>query len=164
MYNGNDTRALLNTSTPQSKVGKLDLEVNRASKMLFMLLFSLSALLTGFRGFNGQWILYVFRYFLLLSAIIPISMRVNLDMAKIAYTTFIENDNSRMPWCKVRNSNLPEEPGRIEYLLTDKTGTLNSKRNVFQETTPRHHAVCQGIFGGYLPICTLSVSTGSHFA
>ncbi|PXF39997.1 putative phospholipid-transporting ATPase IIA [Gracilariopsis chorda] len=51
---------------------------------------------------------------MLLSAIIPISMRVNLDMAKIAYTTFIENDNSRMPGCAVRNSDLPEELGRIE--------------------------------------------------
>ncbi|CDF33958.1 phospholipid-transporting ATPase IIA [Chondrus crispus] len=133
MYNGDETRSMLNTSSPRSKIGKLDLEVNRMSKMLFFLLFSLSALLTGLRGFSGQWILYFCRYFLLLSAIIPISMRVNLDMAKIAYTTFIENDSEKMPGCTVRNSNLPEELGRIEYILTDKTGTLTQNEMSFKK-------------------------------
>lgn len=47
-------------------------------------------------------------------AIIPISMHVNLDMAKIAYSTFIENGNSGMPGCTARNSYPPEELGRIE--------------------------------------------------
>lgn len=132
VYNGAETRSMLNTSMPRSKVGKLDLEVNRASKMLFALLFALSAVLTGLRGFTGQWLLYFFRYFLLLSAIIPISMRVNLDMAKIAYTTFIESDKE-MPGCTVRNSNLPEELGRIEYILTDKTGTLTQNEMSFKK-------------------------------
>ncbi|KAI0560620.1 phospholipid-transporting ATPase IIA [Gracilaria domingensis] len=54
-------------------------------------------------------------------------------MAKIAYTTFIENDSSRMPGCTVRNSNLPEELGRIEYLLTDKTGTLTQNEMSFKK-------------------------------
>lgn len=132
VYNGNETRSRLNASNPQSKVGKLDHEVNRISKMLFILLFSLSAMLTGLRGFAGQWILYFFRYFLLLSAIIPISMRVNLDMAKIAYSLFFENDR-KMPGCTVRNSNLPEELGRIEYILSDKTGTLTQNEMSFKK-------------------------------
>lgn len=132
VYNGDETRSKLNASNPRSKVGKLDHEVNRISKMLFLLLFSLSALLTGLRGFTGQWILYFCRYFLLLSAIIPISMRVNLDMAKIAYSMFIENDK-KMPGCTVRNSNLPEELGRIEYILSDKTGTLTQNDMSFKK-------------------------------
>lgn len=132
VYNGNETRSRLNASNPRSKVGKLDHEVNRVSKMLFMLLFSLSALLTGLRGFTGQWILYFCRYFLLLSAIIPISMRVNLDMAKIVYSMFVENDK-KMPGCTVRNSNLPEELGRIEYIMSDKTGTLTQNEMSFKK-------------------------------
>lgn len=132
VYNGNETRSRLNASNPKSKVGKLDHEVNRVSKMLFALLFSLAALLTGLRGFTGQWILYFCRYFLLLSAIIPISMRVNLDMAKIAYSMFIENDD-QMEGCTVRNSNLPEELGRIEYILSDKTGTLTQNEMSFKK-------------------------------
>lgn len=133
IYNGDETRSRMNASNPKSKVGKLDHEVNRVSKMLFMLLFSLSALLTGLRGFTGQWILYFCRYFLLLSSIIPISMRVNLDMAKIAYSMFIESDKEKLKGCTVRNSNLPEELGRIEYLMSDKTGTLTQNEMAFKK-------------------------------
>lgn len=133
VYNGRETRSVLNASAPRSKIGKLDLEINTISKMLFAMLFLLSATLTVLRGLNGQWMLYFFRYFLLLSAIIPLSMRVNLDMAKICYSFFMENDTLKMPGCTVRNSNLPEELGRIEYLLTDKTGTLTQNDMVFKK-------------------------------
>ena len=36
-------------------------------------------------GFQAHWYINLFRYILLLSAIIPISLRVNMDMAKIYY-------------------------------------------------------------------------------
>ncbi len=57
------------------------------------------------------------------SSIIPISLRVNLDMAKTVYSWLIMRD-SQMAGTVVRSSTIPEELGRIEYLLTDKTGTL----------------------------------------
>lgn len=51
------------------------------------------------------------------------SLRVNLDMGKTVYAQQIMND-SEIPGTIVRTSTLPEELGRIEYLLSDKTGTL----------------------------------------
>jgi phospholipid-translocating ATPase len=51
------------------------------------------------------------------------SLRVNLDMGKTVYAHQIMND-SEIPNTIVRTSTLPEELGRIEYLLSDKTGTL----------------------------------------
>ena len=72
-------------------------------------------------GFAGPWYVYLVRYVLLFSYIIPISLRVNLDVAKLLYAWFIHNDNE-IPGTVVRSSTLPEELGRIQYLLSDKTG------------------------------------------
>lgn len=49
------------------------------------------------------------------------SLRVNLDMGKMVFSWMIKKD-SKIPGTMVRASTIPEELGRISYLLTDKTG------------------------------------------
>lgn len=49
------------------------------------------------------------------------SLRVNLDMGKMVFSWMIRRD-SKIPGTVVRASTIPEQLGRISYLLTDKTG------------------------------------------
>ncbi|KAE8258379.1 hypothetical protein A4X13_0g1710 [Tilletia indica] len=123
VYTGKETRAVMNTSHPETKVGLLDLEINRLSKILCAVTFALSVGLVALNGFRGEWWVYIFRFLILFSSIIPISLRVNLDMGKTVYARQIMSDDE-IPGTIVRTSTLPEELGRIEYLLSDKTGTL----------------------------------------
>jgi magnesium-transporting ATPase (P-type) len=55
-----------------------------------------------------------------------------LDMAKIYYSYCIYGDQE-IEGTIPRNSTIPEELGRIQYLLTDKTGTLTKNDMIFKK-------------------------------
>uniref|UniRef100_A0A6I8R2I6 Phospholipid-transporting ATPase n=1 Tax=Xenopus tropicalis TaxID=8364 RepID=A0A6I8R2I6_XENTR len=131
IYTGKETRSVMNTSNPKNKVGMLDLELNQLTKALFLALVALSVVMVTLQGFVGPWYRYLFRFLLLFSYIIPISLRVNLDMGKAAYGWMIMRDEN-IPGTVVRTSTIPEELGRLVYLLTDKTGTLTQNEMVFK--------------------------------
>lgn len=59
------------------------------------------------------------------------SLRVNLDMGKAFYSWSMQKDKE-MPDTVVRCTTIPEELGRISYLLSDKTGTLTQNSMVFK--------------------------------
>ncbi|KAJ1999169.1 putative aminophospholipid-translocase, partial [Coemansia thaxteri] len=123
IYTGRDTRAAMNTGRAKTKVGILDTEVNRLSKILFAVTLALSLAMVALDGFKAAWHVTLFRFLILFSSIIPISLRVNLDMGKTVYSLGIERD-AAIAGSVVRNSMIPEELGRVSYCLTDKTGTL----------------------------------------
>lgn len=123
IYTGQDTRQALNTSKARAKTGRLEIEINNLSKILCACVFLLSFGLVAIKGFGEHWYINVMRFLILFSTIIPVSLRVNLDMAKSVYAYQIEHDK-KIPDTIVRTSTIPEDLGRIEYLLTDKTGTL----------------------------------------
>ncbi|XP_040841086.1 probable phospholipid-transporting ATPase IIB isoform X4 [Ochotona curzoniae] len=131
IYTGKETRSVMNTSNPKNKVGLLDLELNQLTKALFLALIALSVVMVALQGFVGPWYRNLFRFLLLFSYIIPISLRVNLDMGKAAYGWMIMRDEN-IPGTVVRTSTIPEELGRLVYLLTDKTGTLTQNEMVFK--------------------------------
>ncbi|CAJ0935283.1 unnamed protein product, partial [Ranitomeya imitator] len=126
-----EQRSVMNTSNPRSKIGLFDLEVNCLTKILFSALVVVSLVMVSLQHFAGRWYLQIIRFLLLFSNIIPISLRVNLDMGKIVYSWMIRRD-PKIPGTVVRSSTIPEQLGRISYLLTDKTGTLTQNEMVFK--------------------------------
>ena len=115
IYTGSQTRSAMSTSASRSKVGLLENEINNLTKILCALTLLLSIVLVALEGFqpNNQkpWYVAILMYLILFSTIIPI------------YARFIERDQG-IPGTVVRTSTIPEDLGRIEYLLSDKTGTL----------------------------------------
>ena len=133
VYTGKESRMEMNARSPRTKVGKTDEEMNKVSIFLFcfVMVLAVSNLFLSGVFFRERWYIYFFKNVLLMSSIIPISLRVNVDFAKIVYSLKIGRDK-RMGEVTVRNTSIPEELGRIEYLLSDKTGTLTRNEMIFK--------------------------------
>ena len=132
IYTGKETRARMNSSTPKVKIGILDQELNKSNVYLFVIMVILSLFLTCMKGFSSKFFFIFFKYIVLFCAIIPISLRVNLDVSKTYFSYFINKDDS-IPETIARNSTIPEELGRISYVFSDKTGTLTKNEMVFKK-------------------------------
>ena len=74
-----------------------------------------------------------FTFWILTNGVMALNVEVVLQLSKLAYTWFIQQDAQMaipdfevndITKCTVRNLNMIEELGEIEYLFCDKTGTL----------------------------------------
>ncbi|KAK3115560.1 putative aminophospholipid-translocase [Teratosphaeriaceae sp. CCFEE 6253] len=157
IYTGSQTRAALSTSASRSKTGLLEHEINSLTKILCGLTALLSLVLVVLERFETAgpsgpastdtsavtaYAVAFTRFLILFSTIVPISLRVNLDMGKSVYANLIHRDVG-MAGAVVRTSTIPEDLGRVGFLLTDKTGTLTRNEMVLRKVH-----VGGALFGG----------------
>ncbi|KAK9225658.1 hypothetical protein WN943_010702 [Citrus x changshan-huyou] len=77
------------------------------------------------------------RFELLCSIMIPISIKVSLDLVKSLYAKFIDWDYEMIDPetdtpSHATNTAISEDLAQVEYILTDKTGTLTENRMIFR--------------------------------
>src|SRR4051794_13348184 len=73
-------------------------------------------------------------YFVLLSFIVPQSLMVMLELCKAGQAAFIQWDN-RMPGAVAKSIGVNDELGRVQFLFSDKTGTLTVNEMRFRRAS-----------------------------
>lgn len=148
VYAGPETKQALNQKDPPSKMSTLDKRMNLyvSGILIFQIalcvgmgvgaaLFSKHTVAHSWyldpesfpTTFAGIGITTFFTYFALMSYLIPISLVVSLEVIKVVQSKFMEWDehmSNGKEHLTAQTSNLNDELGLVEYVLTDKTGTL----------------------------------------
>ncbi|XP_071088418.1 phospholipid-transporting ATPase VD-like [Haliotis cracherodii] len=121
-----------------------------------------------YQGFIVFW-----TYIIIFQTVIPLPMYVSLELVKIAQVYFINNDkdvyhelsNKRL---ECRALNITEDLGQIEYIFSDKTGTLTENLMEFKTCTiggvdyPHMPGDEESDFGSRMSIASMSRSSSIY--
>jgi len=158
LFTGSDSKLMRNSKAAPIKRSRMEKMVNKQILAIFGLLFLMAFIsLIGFVVFNNStkgenawylamglvsmdWksILKQFVIFVVMfNTVVPISLYVSMEFVKLLQAYFINNDldmyyeKEDMP-ALARTSNLNEELGQIDFIFSDKTGTLTQNQMQFK--------------------------------
>ena len=160
VYSGLNCKIMKNAKDPVTKYSSVEKLMNQALIFIFIfqgILCVICAVLRGYyykknnldkadknKSFGYTMYNYTresffnyFTYLLLLNTLIPISLIITMEVVKIFQGYFMEKDKYsyskiRKKFLRVNSVSLNEECGLVNYIFTDKTGTLTCNKMVFK--------------------------------
>eukprot|EP00127_Corallochytrium_limacisporum_P001629 Clim_evm3s71 gene=Clim_evmTU3s71 len=165
-YTGMHTKVVLNTTPPRPKRSKLEKTMNpHVLLMLTLLVVFCTVCAIGHKIFleerepveelpyfsfedgvtsdDVSALISFFTFVILFHGMVPISLYISMELIKIAQLYFMVYDQKMYDpvsdrWCQPRAFNLNEDLGQIEYIFSDKTGTLTENEMILRKLQIGH--------------------------